>query len=97
MIAPLDANTMAKFANKFCDKLLTCVARAWDMFKPLLYCPAMNVHMNEHPITGEHLSKPQSLGYLRVDCIEKRLACSEVGIGGTAAIETIVEKIGSLK
>lgn len=94
VIAPLDANTMAKIANGICDNLLTCVVRAWDMSKPLLYCPAMNVHMYEHPITKDHLSKLQSLGYLRVDCIEKRLACGDVGIGGMAAIETIVEKIG---
>ena len=34
LIAPLDANTMAKLANGLCDNLLTCVVRAWDIAKP---------------------------------------------------------------
>lgn len=93
LIAPLDANTMAKLANGICDNLLTCVVRAWDVSKPLVYCPAMNVHMYTHPLTREHLSKLQSFGYLRVDCIEKRLACGDVGIGGMATVDTITTKV----
>ena len=30
LVAPLSANTMAKFANGLCDNLLTCVFRCWD-------------------------------------------------------------------
>src|SRR5688572_33410128 len=30
LIAPLDANTLAKLANGLCDNCLTCVWRAWD-------------------------------------------------------------------
>lgn len=93
LIAPLDANTMAKLSNGICDNLLTCVVRAWDLTKPLVYCPAMNVHMYNHPITREQMSKLQSFGYLRVDCIEKRLACGDIGIGGMAAVDTIVNKV----
>lgn len=93
VIAPLDANTMAKLANGICDNLLTCTVRAWEVAKPLIYCPAMNVHMWEHPITREQLCKLQSFGYLRVDCVEKRLACGDVGMGAMAPVDTIANKV----
>lgn len=93
LIAPLDANTMAKLANGICDNLLTCLVRAWDISKPLIYCPAMNVHMYNHPLTREQLCKLQSFGYLRVDCVEKRLACGDIGIGGMASVESITNKV----
>ena len=34
LVAPLDANTLAKFANGLCDNCLTCVWRAWDPARP---------------------------------------------------------------
>ena len=93
LIAPLDANTMAKIANGICDNLLTCVVRAWDVSKPLVFCPAMNVHMYNHPLTKEQLGKLQSFGYLRVDCIEKKLACGDIGMGGMATVDFISSKV----
>src|SRR5699024_4343291 len=66
VIAPLDANTLGKIANGICDNLVTCVLRAWDMSKPLLYAPAMNVHMWDHPLTKRSISVLQELGYLQV-------------------------------
>lgn len=93
LIAPLDANTMAKLSSGICDNLLTCVVRAWDTSKPLVYCPAMNVHMYNHPITRDQLSKLQSYGYLRVDCIEKQLACGDFGIGAMASVDSIANKV----
>lgn len=93
LIAPLDANTMGKLANGICDNLLTCIVRAWDVTKPLIYCPAMNTHMYNHTITREQLSKLQTYGYIRVDSIEKRLACGDVGIGAMASVDTIAQKV----
>lgn len=93
LIAPLDANSLAKLANGICDNLLTCVVRAWDISRPLIYCPAMNCHMYEHPLTKEHLEKLQSFGYIRVDCVEKRLACGDYGMGGMASVDTIANKV----
>lgn len=54
VIAPLDANTMAKIAQGLCDNLLTCMVRAWDVTRPLVFCPAMNTHMYKHPLTMKH-------------------------------------------
>jgi phosphopantothenoylcysteine decarboxylase len=55
VVAPLDANTLAKFAGGLADNCLTCVWRAWDRSRPVVLAPAMNTLMWEHPATGRHL------------------------------------------
>ena len=55
VVAPLDANTLAKFSLGLCDNLLSCVYRAWDPGKPIVLAPAMNTLMWEHPATLRHL------------------------------------------
>ena len=55
LIAPLDANTLAKLACGLADNCLTCVWRAWDRTRPVILAPAMNTLMWEHPLTGRHL------------------------------------------
>ncbi|KAI8319987.1 flavoprotein [Martensiomyces pterosporus] len=93
VIAPLDANTMAKVANGFCDNLLTCVLRAWDMQKPRLVCPAMNPMMWEHPITEKQVDTLRELGFKVVDPIKKTLACGDVGMGAMAEPESIAKVV----
>ncbi|CAG2179543.1 unnamed protein product [Oppiella nova] len=84
---------MAKCATGMCDNLLTCVLRAWDADKPLLYCPAMNVNMWSHPITQTHLDALQSFGYKQVGPIVKRLACGDTGMGAMAEVSAIVHEV----
>jgi phosphopantothenoylcysteine decarboxylase len=55
LIAPLDANTLAKLALGLSDNCLTCVWRAWDRTRPAVLAPAMNTLMWEHPATARHL------------------------------------------
>lgn len=55
LIAPLDANTLAKLACGLCDNCLTCVYRAWDVARPIVLAPAMNTLMWQHPLTARHL------------------------------------------
>ncbi len=55
LIAPLDANTLAKLAVGLCDNCLTCVWRAWDTARPVVLAPAMNTLMWQHPFTRRHL------------------------------------------
>ncbi len=56
VVAPLDANTLGKFALGLCDNFLTCVFRAWDFgHKAVMLAPAMNTLMWESPITVRHL------------------------------------------
>lgn len=90
LIAPLDANTLAKMCNGICDNLLTCVVRAWQITKPLIVCPAMNTKMYEHPLTSRQLSVLKSWGYHEIPVIEKTLICGDTGLGAMAEITTIV-------
>jgi phosphopantothenoylcysteine decarboxylase len=55
VIAPLDANTLAKLASGLADNCLTCVWRAWDPGRPVVLAPAMNTLMWQHPLTARHL------------------------------------------
>lgn len=55
LIAPLDANTLAKLVAGLCDNALTCVWRAWDWNKPVVLAPAMNTMMWLNPLTRKHL------------------------------------------
>lgn len=55
VIAPLDANTLAKLAAGISDNALTCIWRAWDPAKPVVLAPAMNTLMWRHPFTRRHL------------------------------------------
>jgi phosphopantothenoylcysteine decarboxylase len=55
LIAPLDANTLAKLANGLADNCLTCVWRAWEPTRRVLLAPAMNTLMWQHPATARHL------------------------------------------
>ena len=57
VIAPLDANTLAKLAAGLADNCLTCVWRAWDPNRPVILAPAMNTLMWEHPLTAQHLRR----------------------------------------
>jgi phosphopantothenoylcysteine decarboxylase len=55
LIAPLDANTLAKLTAGLADNCLTCVWRAWEPARPVVLAPAMNTLMWEHPLTLRHL------------------------------------------
>lgn len=55
MIAPLDANTLAKLAVGLSDNCLTCIYRAWEPTRPVVLAPAMNTLMWQHPLTARHL------------------------------------------
>mgnify|MGYP000848145383 CR=1 FL=1 len=96
LIAPLTANTLAKIANGLCDNLLTNIVRAWPQDKPVVICPAMNVHMWNHPLTKKHLDVCKELGYTIVEPIEKELFCKDVGVGAMARIETIKEVVNNV-
>ncbi len=55
VVAPVDANTLAKFALGLSDNLLTCLFRAWDFDRPVILAPAMNTLMWDSPVTRRHL------------------------------------------
>ncbi|XP_047592516.1 phosphopantothenoylcysteine decarboxylase isoform X7 [Lutra lutra] len=71
----------------------TCVIRAWDCRKPLLFCPAMNTVMWEHPITAQQLGQLKAFGYVEIPCVAKKLVCGDQGLGAMAEVGTIVDKV----
>nr|XP_010331064.1 phosphopantothenoylcysteine decarboxylase isoform X5 [Saimiri boliviensis boliviensis] len=71
----------------------TCVIRAWDRSKPLLFCPAMNTAMWEHPITAQQLHQLKAFGYVEIPCVAKKLVCGDKGLGAMAEVGTIVDKV----
>ena len=94
VIAPLDANTLGKLAYGICDNLVTCVARAWDIkHKPLVFCPAMNTLMWQHPCTERNINVLKDYGYIEIPPVNKRLACGDEGVGGMAEVNDIIQKI----
>lgn len=93
LIAPLDANTLGKIASGICDNMVTCVVRAWEISKPLFFCPAMNTKMWNHPITGTQISLLKSWGYYEIPCISKTLMCGDVGLGAMAEPQQIVDTV----
>eukprot|EP01147_Barroeca_monosierra_P001429 gene1429-4590_t len=95
VVAPLDANTLAKISTGICDNLLTCVARAWNFDDPMLVCPAMNTLMWEHPITDKQIDVLRSWGVSVIDPIRKRLACGDFGPGAMATPESIRDVVAS--
>nr|XP_015308582.2 phosphopantothenoylcysteine decarboxylase isoform X12 [Macaca fascicularis] len=71
----------------------TCVIRAWDRSKPLLFCPAMNTAMWEHPITAQQVDQLKAFGYVEIPCVAKKLVCGDEGLGAMAEVGTIVDKV----
>lgn len=96
VIAPLDANTLAKIALGFCDNLLTCIVRAWDWNKPMILAPAMNTMMYENSPTAEHLEIMRRRGAIIVDPVEKTLACGDVGMGAMAHATDIAQALNNV-
>ncbi|CAH0715301.1 unnamed protein product, partial [Brenthis ino] len=93
VIAPLDANTLAKISQGICDNLLTCTVRAWDSSKPLLFCPAMNTRMWNHPITPKQIGILKECGYEEIPPISKTLMCGDTGVGAMAEVDSIIKRI----
>lgn len=96
LIAPLDANTLAKIAQGLCDNLLTSIVRAWDPHKPLYFAPAMNTYMWENPLTYKHMEIVKGLlGYREIPSVEKELICGDKGYGAMAAPAMIASVVAS--
>ncbi|XP_077601693.1 phosphopantothenoylcysteine decarboxylase isoform X6 [Crocuta crocuta] len=72
---------------------ITCVIRAWDCRKPLLFCPAMNTAMWKHPITAQQVGLLKAFGYVEIPCVAKKLVCGDEGLGAMAEVGTIVDKV----
>lgn len=96
VVAPLDANTLAKIANGFSDNLVSSLIRAWDQNKLLYFAPAMNTAMWENPLTYQHLKTlKELLLYREIPPIEKELMCGDKGYGAMASPQMIASILAS--
>lgn len=91
VIVPATANIIAKAAHGIADDMLSTVILAAD--SPVMYFPAMNTRMWEHPVQQENIAKLRSLGFEVVDPDEGVLACGTTGKGRLGSIDEIEAKI----
>ncbi len=79
VIAPATANVLAKAAAGIADDYLSTVLLATTA--PVLFCPAMNTKMYEHPATRRNLETLRQNGYHVLEPDAGFLACHEEGAG----------------
>jgi phosphopantothenoylcysteine decarboxylase/phosphopantothenate--cysteine ligase len=94
VVAPATANVIAKLAAGLADDLLTTVALATRA--PRLVCPAMNVHMWEHPTVRTNLATLRDGGCSVLEPDSGFLACGYTGAGRLPDPEIIAEEIEGL-
>ncbi len=91
VIVPATANIIGKAANGIADDLLSTTIMAAQ--SQVMYFPAMNTMMWEHPVQQENVAKLRSLGFTVIDPDEGFLACGTTGKGRLGSIDMIEEKI----
>ncbi|EPR65128.1 bifunctional phosphopantothenoylcysteine decarboxylase/phosphopantothenate--cysteine ligase CoaBC [Cyclobacterium qasimii] len=79
VIAPLSANTLAKFATGQSDNLLACTYLSCT--SPVLVAPAMDLDMYQHPSVIQNLLKLDSYGNHVMEANSGELASGLVGKG----------------
>ena len=90
LIAPASVNTINKLTAGICDNVFmqTLIAAS---HVPLVVAPAANNNMIEHFATQNSLEILKKNSALVVEPVLKTLACGDVGKGGLASPEVIVE------
>ncbi|WP_017931519.1 bifunctional phosphopantothenoylcysteine decarboxylase/phosphopantothenate--cysteine ligase CoaBC [Robiginitomaculum antarcticum] len=91
VVAPATADIMAKATQGIAGDLATTTLLATD--KPVLYAPAMNVRMYEHPATQRNMAQLKSDGALFVGPDAGEMACGEFGEGRMAEPAAIADAI----
>ena len=94
LVAPATANIIGKFANGLADDLLSCILLATRA--KVLFAPAMNVHMWQHPTVQRNVTTLKRLGVRFVGPDVGKLACGYEAIGHLAEPEEIVRAVRQL-
>lgn len=93
IIAPASANTLGKMANGLCDSLL--LATYLSARCPVLFAPAMDLDMYQHPSVQANIQKLQDFGNKLIEARHGELASGLVGQGRMAEPEELVETLDS--
>lgn len=91
LVAPATANIIAKVAHGLCDDLVSLMISAAAC--PVVFAPAMNNRMWDHPVAKENVAKLDSIGYRFVGPESGWLACRNVGSGRLSDPVTIVAEV----
>jgi len=91
VIAPATTNLLAKATHGIADDLLSTLLLAHS--KPVLWVPAMNVHMYEHPVTQANLTSLKNRGHHLLEPMTGMLACGYEGRGKYPPNEEVVYAI----
>ena len=94
LVAPATANIIGKFANGIADDLLSCILLATRA--KILFAPAMNVHMWQHPTVQRNITALKRLGLRLVGPDVGKLACGYEAIGHLAEADEIVRAVKQL-
>jgi phosphopantothenoylcysteine decarboxylase/phosphopantothenate--cysteine ligase len=96
LVVPATTNLIAKVATGLADDLLSLMICASAC--PVVFAPAMNHRMWDHPVARENVEKLQKIGYTFIGPEPGWLACRNVGMGRLSEpaeiIETIAEMLG---
>lgn len=94
IIAPLSANTLANLAMGKADDLLSTVFLALNQEVPVIFFPAMNTQMLNHPIVQDNqkiLERLERLPQVHFAATSVgQLACGDVGAGKLLPVEDIL-------
>ena len=91
LVAPATANIIGKCANGLADDLLSCILLATRA--KILFAPAMNVHMWQHPAVQRNVQTLKRLGVRFVGPDVGKLACGYEAIGHLAETEEIMRAL----
>jgi phosphopantothenoylcysteine decarboxylase/phosphopantothenate--cysteine ligase len=91
IVAPATADTLAKAAHGLGDDMVTTVLLATQA--PVLFAPAMNVQMWDHPATRANVALLASRGAHFADPETGELACGWEGRGRLASLEAIERSV----
>jgi phosphopantothenoylcysteine decarboxylase/phosphopantothenate--cysteine ligase len=91
LVAPTTSHTLAKIACGLCDDLVCLMVAASAC--PVVFAPAMNHRMWDHPVARENVAKLRSIGYRFIGPEAGWLACRNVGAGRLSEPQTIVDEV----
>jgi len=91
LVAPLSANTLAKFAQGACDNLLA--ATYLSARCPVMLAPAMDLDMYQHPAVRDNLQRLASFGNIILEAETGELASGLSGQGRMMEPEHILEQV----
>jgi phosphopantothenoylcysteine decarboxylase/phosphopantothenate--cysteine ligase len=93
VVAPATADFLAKVANGLCDDLLSTLCLARDC--PLMFAPAMNRQMWDHPATRRNVDRLRDDGVAVLGPAAGDQACGETGMGRMLEPEEIFREVAA--